>query len=338
MKMTKNIKIAPIGYVRNGRETLEDDNWGGIVSQIELDDGIPEDSLDGIDSYSHLEIIFYFHKADRSKIILGREHPRENIDWPKVGIFAQRKKGRPNLIGTTIVKLVKRQGRTIHVTNLDAINGTPVIDIKPVLKEFLPKEEVSQPEWSKELMKNYWNRSLDCGGEVDREKKSKAKGRRVAEKTLYLKKIISGGQTGVDRAALDLALELGIPCGGWCPKGRLAEDGAIEARYPLRETRSPEYPVRTERNVKDSDATLILTRGEPTEGTARTLELAKIHKKPYFAVDLSEGEEDPAAVREWLQEEKVEVLNVAGPRESNAPGIHDRAMEFLRRVLQKAPV
>ncbi len=154
--MTKSIKIVPIGYVRNERKALEDDYWGGIVSHIELAESIPEDSLEGIDSYSHLEIVFYFHKADRSKIILGKEHPRENTEWPKVGIFAQRKKGRPNLVGTTIVNLVRRQGRILRVTNLDAIDGTPVIDIKPVFEEFLPKGEVSQPGWSKELMENYW--------------------------------------------------------------------------------------------------------------------------------------------------------------------------------------
>ena len=151
------IRIAPIGHVRNEREDLEDDCWGGMISQIVLNDEIPEDSLEGIESYSHLEIIFYFHRVDKRKIILGREHPRENTHWPKVGIFAQRKKSRPNLIGTTIVKLIKREGRMIHVANLDAINGTPVIDMKPVFKEFLPGEEVLQPEWSKDLMKNYWN-------------------------------------------------------------------------------------------------------------------------------------------------------------------------------------
>ena len=150
------IGIVPIGHVKSGREDLEDDYWGGIISQIILEDEIPEDSFEGIDSYSHLEIIFYFHKVDQSKIVQGKEHPRENIHWPKVGIFAQRKKSRPNLIGTTIVKFIKRQGRTIWVKNLDAINGTPVIDIKPVFREFLPGEEVSQPSWSKELMKNYW--------------------------------------------------------------------------------------------------------------------------------------------------------------------------------------
>jgi tRNA-Thr(GGU) m(6)t(6)A37 methyltransferase TsaA len=157
MRQKMKIRITPIGVVRNQRESLEDDYWGGITSRIVLEDEIPEDSLEGIDSYSHLEIIFYFHKVNQSQIILGREHPRENVNWPKVGIFAQRKKSRPNLIGTTIVKLIKREGRTIYVTYLDAINETPVIDIKPVFKEFLPQKEVFQPEWSKELMKNYWN-------------------------------------------------------------------------------------------------------------------------------------------------------------------------------------
>ena len=151
------IAIPPIGFVRNERENLKDDYWGGIISQIALNPEIPEDSLEGIDSYSHLEIIFYFHKVKRSDIILGKEHPRENINWPQAGIFAQRKKSRPNLIGTSIVKLIKREGRKIYVRNLDAINGTPVIDIKPVFREFLPQEEVLQPDWSKELMKNYWN-------------------------------------------------------------------------------------------------------------------------------------------------------------------------------------
>ena len=150
------IMIAPIGHVRNERESLEDDYWGGIMSRIVLVDEIPEDSLEGIDSYSHLEIIFYFHMVKSSKIILGKEHPRENTHWPEVGIFAQRKKSRLNLIGTTIVELIKREGKIIYVTNLDAINGTPVMDIKPVFREFLPQREVSQPQWSKELMKNYW--------------------------------------------------------------------------------------------------------------------------------------------------------------------------------------
>ena len=147
------------------------------------------------------------------------------------------------------------------------------------------------------------------------------------------KKIISGGQTGVDRAALDVALELGIPLGGWCPKGRRAEDGTIPDSYPLQETSSSDYRVRTEKNVEDSDGTLILTWGSPTGGTALTLKLAKRHHKPYFLVNLAGGG-DSENVKRWGQATKIHILNVAGPREGEAPGIHDRAVAFLRQVLE----
>ncbi len=156
----------------------------------------------------------------------------------------------------------------------------------------------------------------------------------VPETFFYPKNIVSGGQTGVDRAALDVALELGIPCGGWCPKGRLAEDGTINERYPLRETDSSEYSVRTEMNVEDSDATLIITQGPVTEGTAKTLELANKYKKSHLVVDLSKAK-DPAIVRRWLEFNQVGTLNVAGPRESKTPGIYNKAVEFLRRILQQ---
>ena len=154
----------------------------------------------------------------------------------------------------------------------------------------------------------------------------------MPDKPFYPKKIISGGQTGVDRTALDVAIELGIPSGGWCPKGRLAEDGVIDPKYPLQETDSPEYPVRTEMNVKDSDATLIITKGPVTGGTARTLELAEKHKKPHLVVDLS-TRKDPMIVKKWLEFNQVGVLNVAGPRESKIPGIYDKAGDFLRKIL-----
>ncbi|MBM4331707.1 MAG: molybdenum cofactor carrier [Deltaproteobacteria bacterium] len=147
-----------------------------------------------------------------------------------------------------------------------------------------------------------------------------------------VEKIISGGQTGVDRAALDVALELGIPCGGWCPKGRRAEDGIISTRYPMEETSSPEYPVRTEMNVEDSDGTLILTWGSPVGGTLLTLKLARKHRKPYFLLDLSQGG-DVLSVKEWIRKNHVRTLNVAGPRESEAPGIYARAAFFLKEVL-----
>ena len=144
--------------------------------------------------------------------------------------------------------------------------------------------------------------------------------------------IISGGQTGVDRGALDAALKLDIPHGGWCPHGRLAEDGPIPDCYRLRETDSAEYAVRTELNVFDSDATLILCRGRPRGGTELTLRLAQRLGRPYRVVDL-DGEVDAAEVRRWLEQQRVEILNVAGPRESQSPGIGAIARDFLVRVL-----
>lgn len=145
-------------------------------------------------------------------------------------------------------------------------------------------------------------------------------------------KILSGGQTGVDRAALDVALELGLACGGWCPRGRRAEDGMIPARYPLRETPWEGYPQRTAWNVRDADGTLVLTRGEPDPGTALTIRLAARSRKPYQVLDLA-GSPDAAAVRAWAQVHQIAVLNVAGPRESSCPGIYAQAVDFLRDLL-----
>jgi hypothetical protein len=145
-------------------------------------------------------------------------------------------------------------------------------------------------------------------------------------------KIISGGQTGVDRAALDVALDLGFPIGGWVPKGRRAEDGLIPERYALKETLSREYEQRTEWNVRDSDATLVLTTSKPEGGTLSTLELAHRLEKPVFVVDLLKPRNLPS-VQYWLDYEKVKVLNVAGPRESKVPGIRVMAMEFMKDLL-----
>jgi hypothetical protein len=147
-----------------------------------------------------------------------------------------------------------------------------------------------------------------------------------------LVQIVSGGQTGVDRAALDVALELGLPCGGWCPRGRLAEDGPIPARYPLRETPSPAYTQRTEWNVRDSDGTLVLTPGEPAGGTALTVALAEQLGKPLLVIDLT-GPVRADDVRKWLQSQPIRILNVAGPRESEQPGVQARATAFLREGL-----
>jgi len=135
----------------------------------------------------------------------------------------------------------------------------------------------------------------------------------------------------VDRAALDVALELGLPCGGWCPQGRKAEDGPLVSRYPFKETPSADYFQRTEWNVRDSDGTLILTRGTPTEGTAFTVEIAKKFGKPYLVLDLNAAPKE-SAVTAWAAEHNVRVLNVAGPRESKCPGIYAQAVQFLKTV------
>jgi len=149
-----------------------------------------------------------------------------------------------------------------------------------------------------------------------------------------LRKIVSGGQTGVDRAALDVAASHGLPAGGWCPKGRKAEDGIIPEEYPLEETPSPRYPVRTAWNVRDSDGTLILTRGRPSGGTALTHEEAGRRSKPVLVVDL-DRDPAPEGVRKWLRVNGIQVLNVAGPRESTQPGIGEAAATFLERVLDQ---
>ncbi len=150
-------------------------------------------------------------------------------------------------------------------------------------------------------------------------------------------RIVSGGQTGVDRGALNAALALGIPHGGWCPRGRRSEDGRVPSRYRLQETESSRYDVRTERNIVDSDATLILHDGPLTAGTALTRRLAIQLAKPVRLVDLGKPI-DGSAIRRWLLTVEIRVLNVAGPRESSCPGVAERAQAVLERLLKEEPV
>lgn len=147
-----------------------------------------------------------------------------------------------------------------------------------------------------------------------------------------LVRIVSGGQTGVDRAALDVAMAYGIACGGWVPRGRRAEDGRVPDIYPMRETRSTAYGERTRLNVRDADATLIITRGAPCGGTALTIASAERLQRPHLVIDLA-APADPAMVRGWLAATAVRVLNIAGPRESGCPGIHAQATVFLGALL-----
>ena len=150
--------------------------------------------------------------------------------------------------------------------------------------------------------------------------------------------IISGGQTGVDRAGLDVALDLGLTYGGSIPKGRKAEDGPIDQKYEnLTELASGEYRLRTKKNVMDADATLIITMGRPRGGTAHTLRVALSLDKPHLVVDLQTKEEAEVfeEIRGWLNRQRPRILNIAGPRESKVPGIYRMAYRLLRAVLSE---
>lgn len=149
--------VEPIGHVRGGRADPIDDDWGNCRSTIELDAAqYGADALAGLDAFSHAEIIFLFDQVPPEKIERGARHPRGRNDWPLTGIFAQRGKNRPNRLGITVCRILSVEGTRLHVEGLDAIDGTPVIDIKPVMREFLPRDEVRQPEWVAELMSAYW--------------------------------------------------------------------------------------------------------------------------------------------------------------------------------------
>jgi tRNA-Thr(GGU) m(6)t(6)A37 methyltransferase TsaA len=149
------IKLTPIATVKNSRTTPTDDFWEEVISEIELADNIPSEAFKNISDFSHLEIIYCFNKVDNKEIVFSGR-PRRNQNYPLVGIFAQRKKDRPNTLGLCTVELLEHKGRTIKVRYLDAIDGTPVLDIKPVYREFQPKGEIKQPIWVSDLMKNYW--------------------------------------------------------------------------------------------------------------------------------------------------------------------------------------
>jgi tRNA (adenine37-N6)-methyltransferase len=153
-----NIEMEPIGQVQTARAQAEDDYWGGEESRIVLSERYHPEALQGIEDFSHAEVIFFFDRVNESKIVTGARHPRNNPAWPAIGIFAQRGKNRPNRIGSTICRILRCEGRTLVVAELDAIDGTPVLDIKPVLSEFLPREEIRQPPWSRELMRLYWSK------------------------------------------------------------------------------------------------------------------------------------------------------------------------------------
>lgn len=151
------IELKPIGVVRSPISEPLDDVWGGVVSRIELDGArFTTDALLGLPEYSHVEVVFFFDRIPEAAIEYGARHPRGRADWPRVGIFAQRGKIRPNRLGVTVCRLLSVSGLSIEVEGLDAIEGTPVVDIKPYMKEFGPRGEVRQPAWASELMAGYF--------------------------------------------------------------------------------------------------------------------------------------------------------------------------------------
>ena len=155
--MNDEIKLRSIGKVKSTRAEVKDDNWDSETSYIELDSStFTAEALAGLADFSHAEIIFFMDQVDQTKIEKTARHPRNNPDWPKVGIFAQRGKNRPNQIGTTICRVLKVDGTKVYLEGLDAVDGTPVLDIKPWVQEFGPRGEIKQPKWISELMQGYW--------------------------------------------------------------------------------------------------------------------------------------------------------------------------------------
>ena len=151
-------EISPIATVHNTVPLDKEDGWGSVISTIELDPTrFSPDSLTGLDAFSHIEVIFLFDRVPERAIENAARHPRERTDWPKVGIFAQRAKSRPNRLGHTCCRLLKIEGLTLTVQGLDAFDGTPVLDIKPYFPEFGPRDAVRSPAWSSELMRAYFD-------------------------------------------------------------------------------------------------------------------------------------------------------------------------------------
>ena len=155
--MTESYAVTPIGRVRGGRAEAADDDWGASRARIELDPTrFTPDALAGLDAFSHLEVIFLFDRVPQAEIEYGARRPRGREDWPLVGIFAQRGRNRPNRLGLCVCRLLAVDGLALEVEGLDAIDGTPVLDIKPVMAGFLPRGGIREPDWAREIMAAYW--------------------------------------------------------------------------------------------------------------------------------------------------------------------------------------
>jgi tRNA-Thr(GGU) m(6)t(6)A37 methyltransferase TsaA len=157
MKLSRSIELTSIAFVEGGRQEPIDDRWDSVQSAIVFDPlQFEADALAGLDAFSHIEVVFHFDRVPDDEIRSGARRPRGREEWPEVGIFAQRGKGRPNRIGVCVCRLERVEGLALHVRGLDAIDGTPVLDVKPVMKGFLPRGEIREPAWAAEIMKDYW--------------------------------------------------------------------------------------------------------------------------------------------------------------------------------------
>ena len=155
--MAAEVVMRPIGHVRGGWGPVEDDEWGAVTSRIELDAGVlgPTATM-GLETFSHVEVVYVFDRVEEDDVCTGSRHPRGRTDWPEVGILAQRAKDRPNRIGVTVCELRAADASGIDVVGLDAVDGTPVLDVKPYMSGFAPRSSVREPVWAEELMAGYW--------------------------------------------------------------------------------------------------------------------------------------------------------------------------------------
>jgi tRNA (adenine37-N6)-methyltransferase len=229
---TGPIEMVPIGRVHNERTDAIDDNWDRVDSVIQLDLGLlGDDATAGMRSFSHVEVVYVFDRVSLDDVELGSRQPRNNPDWPTVGILAQRAKNRPNRIGTTVCELMAvRPGGVVEVRGLDAIDGTPVLDIKPYIAEFGPRGDVMQPSWSTELMAGYWTLGRDDHPAVDPDAwlaevlRSPADGGRVE---LIVRRPATGEREVL--ATGDLDPDVGLVGDNWLPRGsRSSADGSAE--------------------------------------------------------------------------------------------------------------
>jgi tRNA (adenine37-N6)-methyltransferase len=152
-----SFSMQPIGYVSSPRTDVIDDDWGEMIARVSLDpDRFKPESVRGLGEFSHIEVVYLFHRVEDGAFETGARRPRGNPDWPEVGVFAQRNKRRPNRIGVSTCELVRIEGLELTVRGLDAVDESPVLDIKPYMIEFAPRTPVRQPAWSRELMRAYW--------------------------------------------------------------------------------------------------------------------------------------------------------------------------------------